>query len=217
MNNESTSLETKPYIDIQWLDMHTRFHGLHRGNLLDYFYTSPFFDWQSDNQTVRATLGLTHHSVAGSNIASNEISNALVNMTGIQYSVDELNMREPELFVIKKVRRKSPRVVELVTIYYCLDGVIYQGPNLLDLIHSRIQKGSLYMWRCLEECRRHADFTSDRGHVLWTSPEDVAKTGEVDVVDAERAKSLSGKIVAWEFPSLDSTFRDLIEAKTKSS
>lgn len=109
------------YIDITWL---TTF-GLQIDNVLEYFYTSPFYDPNCNNEIVR-TQGL-----------SSEHLQALV---GTEYAVDIQSSQPPHLFVIRKQERRSKTITETLEIYYCLDGIVYQCPVLLDVIQTRIAK-----------------------------------------------------------------------------
>lgn len=125
INTSTTSQDVKladtQYVDVQWLQA----FGLNAFNVLDYFYTSPFFDKTSNNQVIRS---------------QNADPRLLLDMRGVQYSVDPrataaINVAPaesdlaPRLFVIRKVRRESPQRVSLLQVYYCLDGVIYQVIN----------------------------------------------------------------------------------------
>ena len=50
----------------------------------------------------------------------------LRDMVGVEFVLDEENICEPELFVIRKQYRESPLSAKLLNIYYCLSGTIYQ-------------------------------------------------------------------------------------------
>lgn len=95
--------------------------------VLDYFATSPFFDTNSNNQALRTQQipQLPHH---------------LSQMTGIEYQVDERLSSPPRLFVIIKQFRESVNRADFLEAFYCLDGVIYQCPSLMDVIRVRFSK-----------------------------------------------------------------------------
>lgn len=119
------------YCDITWLAT----FGLSSANVLDYFYTSPFYDQDCNNEIVRTQgVSLTH----------------LLEMEGIEYVIDEKNSKEPNLFIIQHNIRKSPRAAEVIGVYYCLDGTLYQGPFLLDVVRTRIAKLSYYLSKSFE-------------------------------------------------------------------
>jgi hypothetical protein len=128
------------FIDIQWLSA----YGLTRFNALEYFYTSPFFDSNSNNQTIR---------IQG--VEPSQHESILMSMIGKEYVLDTINTAEPNLYVIKEQRRISPSSsdVTLLNVYYILDGVIYQCPNFLDLLNSRVNKISRYLTNSFEDLR----------------------------------------------------------------
>jgi len=149
-----------------------KFYGLARINVLDYFYTSPFFDITSNNQLIRTQGVRPEH---------------LLNMTGIEYSLDEINISEPNLFVIKMQLRKSPREAVLLDIFYCLDGVIYQAPDMLDLVRSRILKTSHYLRNSFELLHGTTEYTSENGHLCWSNILNTIDTENILVDDGKNS------------------------------
>jgi hypothetical protein len=135
----SKEMQQQSYIDIQYLST----FGLFRANALEYFYTSPFFDPNSNNQRLR-TQGVhpeQHLSI-------------LQTMTGLEFVLDEHNTCEPNLFVFRKQNRWSPKRADLIDVYYCTDGIIYQCPDLLNLLKSRLAKAAFYLEQSFETTRR---------------------------------------------------------------
>lgn len=125
------------YVDVQWINM----NGLVKSNVLDYFYTSPFFDQDSCNQILRRQ-----------NLSSS--SKVLIDEIGLQYEVDNANSHEPSLYVIRKIHRSSPKSTQLLGIYYCLDGVIYQAPVLLELLRVRYSKAAYHLDKAFDLVRK---------------------------------------------------------------
>jgi mediator of RNA polymerase II transcription subunit 6 len=69
-------------------------------------------------------------------------------MIGVEY---QLYMNQPPtLYVIRKVQRTSPKDVTPMCYYYILHGVVYQAPDLMSLVSSRLQMVSYYLEECLE-------------------------------------------------------------------
>ena len=193
------------YLDILWL----KTFGLFSGNVLDYFYTSPFFDQSSNNQLIRTQGVKPEH---------------LINEVGIEYVLDEHNMSEPHLYVIKKQLRESPRKAELQEIYYIIDGVIYQSPDLLQLFRARISKASYYLGNSFGAMQSTTTYTSKEGRQCWTKREDSDNNDEkdtekeehlmdVDVMNEKETKQIpriekvAGNI--REFPPFLRMFEDL--------
>ena len=114
------------YVDTVWLAT----FGLSANNVLDYFYSCPFYSATSNNQILRAQgLPLSH----------------LQNMVGVEYNLEPSLTQEPRLYVIFQQDRKSAQRAELVRIYYCLDGIIYQCPNFIQLLRVRISLTANYL------------------------------------------------------------------------
>ena len=133
-DHASTKASALQFIDIQWLSV----YGIRSENALEYFYTSPFFDTRSNNQTVR---------IQGVDVSKRD--GILREMLGKEYVLDGLNTDEPNLYVIREQVRHSSRPgdVSLVSVFYILDGVIYQSPDFLDLLNSRVGKISSFLTR----------------------------------------------------------------------
>jgi hypothetical protein len=118
------------FIDIAWLN---RF-GLDTSNVLNYFYGSPFYDPNCNNEIIRAQGIKESH---------------LMKLQGIEYALDLQACKEPHLYVVKKVNRQSQTKVELLDVFYCLNGIFYQSPLALDVFHSRLLRSSWNLKRSL--------------------------------------------------------------------
>jgi MED6 mediator sub complex component len=162
------SLIDTQFIDIQWLKM----YGLGRNNVLDYFYTSPFFDLTSNNELIRTQGVQPEH---------------LINMTGLEYALDTDIPDQPNLFVIRKQYRESPRKVQLLDVYYCLDGIIYQSPELLQLIRSRINKTSHYLVTSFQLLQNSTTYSTRRGRICWS--QEVEEEGQEETHRKDDKKS----------------------------
>jgi hypothetical protein len=123
------------FIDISWL---TTF-GLRLDNALDYFYGSPFYEAVGCNNEIVRTQGLSSVHLQG--------------LTGIEYAVDIESSKEPHLFVIRKQYRRSKSSCDTLEIFYCLDGIVYQCPLLVDVLHTRLAKAALALDRSFSEVK----------------------------------------------------------------
>ena len=191
------SLNTQ-YMDMIWL----KFYGLSKVNVLDYFYSSPFFDISSNNQLIR-TQGVT--------------PDHLLTMVGMEYVLDQVNISEPNLFVIKMQFRKSPRETSPRDIFYCIDGIIYKSPDMLDLVRSRIAKASYYLGNSFDELHQTISYSSTAGHRCWSS----TGANEKELIDGskfakpssdeaqvEKSKAIS-TVNIREFPNFSRLIDDL--------
>jgi len=173
----SKEMQQQSYIDIQYLAT----FGLFRANALEYFYTSPFFDHNSNNQRLR-TQGVhpeQHLSI-------------LQTMTGLEFVLDEHNTCEPNLFVFRKQNRWSPKRADLIDVYYCTDGIIYQCPDFLNLLKSRLAKVAFYLEQSFETTRsgvRWVDAAVGKrrksGFVCWKEPQEGGNAATERVATAE--------------------------------
>jgi mediator of RNA polymerase II transcription subunit 6 len=192
------SLNTQ-FIDMIWL----KFYGLSRVNVLDYFYTSPFFDLSSNNQLIRTQGVRPEH---------------LVGMVGLEYALDEYNMYEPNLYVIKMQQRRSPREVSLLEVYYCIDGIIYQSPDMLDLVISRVAKAAHYLGNSFDHLHGTTNYSSKNGHICWAPASIVAdaaidpnveKSSNVNSTKVPEIKTPNATAVIREFPPFSRLIDDL--------
>jgi hypothetical protein len=140
-NKSQKSLANRSFQDIQFL---MTFPLISPSAVLNYFSVSPFFDINSNNQTLIAQgieQSLLH----------------LQQMTGIEFSVNERLSKPPRLFVINKQYRFSLRHVEVREVYYCLDGAIFQCPDLLEVLKTRLSKVTLALTKSYHEIMKEDD------------------------------------------------------------
>ena len=176
--------EETPFIDIHWIEF---YGGLSRNNILEYFYSSPFFDSTSDNQVLRI------QGVSPDN---------LIDMIGMQYIIDLQNLSEPDLFIIKQIKRKDKNTIDVLAVYYCFQGTIYKGPNMLDLLKSRITKSTYYLLQSFIEVSETTSFDI-QGHKIWTTDSNVAKNEPYSL------PNYGDKYILRDFPSMESVANDM--------
>lgn len=109
-----------------------------RDNVLAYFCDSPFFDSNSNNQMIISQgLGVEHLARFSE---------------GIEFVVDEINIYEPYLFVIKKQQKViGAQLPKLLNVYYCLEGTIYHVPDVHTLLKLRLEKASVHLKRAFKK------------------------------------------------------------------
>lgn len=106
-----------PFIDEAFISN----YGINEFTVLDYFYLSHFYEKNSINQ--RCMLQKV-------DFESNKCY-----FTGIEYSL--YSNKYP--YVISKSLRKSQNEVILISMYYCINNIIYQSPSLYSVLISNIQ------------------------------------------------------------------------------
>ena len=151
------------YTDIQWLQA----FGLGKTTALDYFATSPFFDRNCSNQVLR-TQGIF------------DSPEQLAQMTGLEYILDQMRCVEPSLFVIRKQRRTGPREVQLLEVYYCLDGVIFQAAAMIDVLRARTAKASNQLLQSFQAYTQSMSSSESVENESPLSTEGGPRTGNVD-------------------------------------
>lgn len=57
-------------------------------------------------------------------------------MVGVEYIL--LHVQEPILYVIRKQHRHSPSQATPMADYYIIAGVVYQAPDLMSVLNSRL-------------------------------------------------------------------------------
>ena len=165
MNSED--LKDTQYIDVIWLQT----FGLHKNNVLDYFATSPFFDRNSNNQTlINQGLGMEF----------------LTQMTGLEFNVSDSTDPANRLFVINKCKRENPQKTIILEIYYILDGIIYQSPMFLEQVRSRVAKASFHLLDCYKLIQQYQQLDdSTTGSVTQQHDADDRQL-TVDNIDTDR-------------------------------
>ena len=106
----------------QWRDS-TKLNLLTQQNILDYFCqkSNPFYDSTCNNEMCKMRRQDLSH---------------LRNMTGVEYDI--CHLQEPYLFIIRKIYRESPTKIVPIAYYSVINGNIYQCPDLLSIINSRL-------------------------------------------------------------------------------
>lgn len=82
-------------------------------------------------------------------------------MIGNEY---QLHFSQPPLFIIRKVQRKSPKDVIPLSYYYILHGVVYQAPDIMSVISSRLEMTAHYLGECLETSFTHYKYNPSKGY-----------------------------------------------------
>lgn len=82
-------------------------------------------------------------------------------MKGYQY---QLHSAQPPLYIIRKVERKSPHEVIPLSYYYILHGVVYQAPDFMSVLSSRLEMTSHYLQECLDTSFGFYKFNPSKGY-----------------------------------------------------
>mmetsp|Transcript_30294 Transcript_30294/g.35752 ORF Transcript_30294/g.35752 Transcript_30294/m.35752 type:complete len:185 (+) Transcript_30294:70-624(+) len=105
---------------------------------LNHFKQSPFYSKDCNNESPAIPLNDLGLSV-------------LSQMVGYEYVIDTEASSKPILWVIRYQFRVSPVETCLTNAYYLLFGNIYQAPQALNLIESRLSKGTFHVEEAFRE------------------------------------------------------------------
>jgi mediator of RNA polymerase II transcription subunit 6 len=147
-NNQPIILQPRPSLErfteiFHEEDLVQYFGGLNVHNVLDYFAESPFYDKRCNNEIVRRQN--IRDPIA--------FRDALQQMEGLEYQLVPCSEEERRLFIIIRQRRSSESLVAKEAVYYVLDHVIFQAPNLEEMIASRARKATEYLIRAFDLLR----------------------------------------------------------------
>lgn len=134
--NESICFRDQAFIDTFPLSEH---------NILDYFAASQFYDNSCTNEVLKMQTKFANLT---------ELQQNLDQMIGIQYILDTHN-DERSLFIIKKINRFGIKDYEVLNVYYCMFGNIYQCPTNVTVFNSRLSNFYYYLneaFDYMEEC-----------------------------------------------------------------
>ena len=107
--------------------------------------------------------------------------------------------------IYRKQHRYDRRNVQVLELYYCVDGCIYQSPVILDLIRTRIAKTSHHLLNALNFLLKHVSYTAISGTSCYVCDE------EENGAPRKKVQITSNKQFAAnrEFPSLTTVLADL--------
>ena len=215
----SSDMQTQSFMDIQWLSA----FGVNKLSALDYFYTSPFFDNASNNQRIR---------VQGVEVERRD--EILKSMTGLEYMLDDALTCEPNIYVIRKQIRKGPMAVDLVDIYYIADGVVFQSPEFLAIVKSRLSKASFFLTNAFDIVKGTVKYShgkkgfrrTDGSFQCWNEKDKIAEEGGEEVQQPtissgggtkKRKLDKQSVMILKDFPSFKSIILDTSEPVFTSS
>ncbi|KAF9977858.1 Mediator of RNA polymerase II transcription subunit 6 [Actinomortierella ambigua] len=148
--------------------------GLTPDNVLDYFALSPFWDPSCNNAVLKMQ---TQFNNLG------EMKQKLAEMTGVEFAV--VHERFPALFIIQKQRRRSPRDVVPLAVYYVLHGNVYQSPDLYTVLANRMLTSLQNVESAFTDARKLTDFHPSSGY-RWK-----ASIDEDDALGSSRTGALA--------------------------
>lgn len=142
---ENVELDEVQWRSPEWVQA----FGLRTDNVLDYFAMSPFYDRSSNNQVLKMQTSFNEQS---------RDLKELEKMVGIEYRISMA--REPDLWAIQKLYRKSPSDVDLLAVYFVCGENIYQSPSIYNVLVSRLLAINKNLEEALETAEKLPRFVS---------------------------------------------------------
>ncbi|GLG97978.1 Mediator of RNA polymerase II transcription subunit 6 [Gryllus bimaculatus] len=128
--------------DSAWIPM------LNPSNIMDYFSerSNPFFDRTCNNELVKMQR------------LSPEQLNSMI---GLEYIL--LHVQEPILYVIRN-NIDIPQHKLLFSDYYIIAGIVYQAPDLMSVINSRLMSTIHHLQSAFEEASSYSRYHPSKGY-----------------------------------------------------
>jgi len=169
--------------EVQWRSPEwVQAFGLRTDNVLDYFSMSPFYDRSSNNQVLKMQTNFNEQLQS----RGSDITKELEKMVGIEYRISVA--REPDLWAIQKLYRKSPSDVDLLAVYFVSGENIYQSPSIYNVLVSRLLAISKNVEEALGIAEQLPRFTS-RGYEYKEKAGTLSPPKEVEEKDQESRES----------------------------
>ncbi|XP_047096904.1 mediator of RNA polymerase II transcription subunit 6 isoform X2 [Schistocerca piceifrons] len=144
----SRNIMTENLLGLSWHDS-AWIPILNPSNIMDYFSerSNPFFDRTCNNEIVKM---------------QRLNPDQLQNMTGLEYIL--LHVQEPILYVIRKQHRHTPTQATPLADYYIIAGTVYQAPDLMSVINSRLMSTIHHLQSAFEESNSYSRYHPSKGY-----------------------------------------------------
>lgn len=134
-----TKTEEICFTDPYWLAQNV----LSRSNALEYFSSSPFYDKTCNNEVLKMQSKFREVT-----------PDQLHKMVGIEYALG----KPSPVITIEKLYRHSSKNVDVLAIFYIVNGYIYQAPRVQKIYSSRLTNALFYIYNALDLYRERRTF-----------------------------------------------------------
>lgn len=155
MEKTSEDMTDVMWSDPQWLAS----FPLNKSTAFHYFQMSQFYDPRCNNHLVSM---------------QNMDPKLLKTMEGIEYSHSSPC---PGLYIITKMYRKPPDVLETLAYYYIHEGRIFQAPTIYSVLSARLLQSFHHLRKSLDVLKSSVTLSTE-GKYVWDDQSNSNKTGK---------------------------------------
>ncbi|EGF78057.1 hypothetical protein BATDEDRAFT_91168 [Batrachochytrium dendrobatidis JAM81] len=171
---EQEDLTTMSFKDTAFLQL----LGLNEHNALDYFSMSQFYDKSCLNEQLK--MQVRHNELQAQQLDGRQ-------MKGLEYTLWYFTP-QPSLYVIRKQTRLSPTRVDLVAVYYIVEGTIYQSPTLCQVLANRVRTSLYFTKDALHVARESYRYNPILGHT-WSNEPDLFEQLQTSLEKKQQLRS----------------------------
>lgn len=149
-----TKMEEICFVDPYWLAQNV----LSRSNALEYFSSSPFYEKTCNNEVLKMQSKFCEVT-----------QDQLQNMVGIEYALG----KPTPVIAIEKLYRHSSKNVDVLAVFYIVNGYIYQAPQVQKIYSTRMANALFYIYNALDLYRERRTFDIRDGFRRKSHEEDL--------------------------------------------
>lgn len=120
-----------------------------------------------------------------------------------------------QLFLIRKIIRKSSDLIDTLANYYILEGTIYQCPRIFSVVRSRLMNATLCFNAAFKRISQDVDFDTRKGHTWKSFPR--ASTSSSVTIEASEEDEVESARRARDRISMKRIISTTLKSVTKKA